>query len=94
MVKKFIGHKELLPQFIRITDETFMTTGKDGKAFLWHIGYGLKLHKIQHPKGAILAQTWLPESNQILTAGTDGIIRLWSSDLKKVVKLLLVILQK
>ena len=84
LVKEFIGHTEIITSIEVLDDEHFMTTAKDGKAFRWHIGYGLKKDKITHPKGAIHTQLWLNNRTQVLTAGTDKIIRLWSTDLKTV----------
>lgn len=84
-VKDFVGHTdnvtsiELLPG-----GQEFVSTSKDGRAIRWHVGFGLKENKVVHPQGAIYAQAFLEEPKQLITAGEDRIIRVWSSDYQKV----------
>ena len=83
-VKEYIGHTEIVTSIEVLSDNEFMTTSKDGKAFIWNMGFGLKQKKIAYGLGAIHAQLWLPNPKRLLTAGADGIIRLWSEDLQSV----------
>ncbi|MGB0524759.1 MAG: caspase family protein [Flammeovirgaceae bacterium] len=83
-VKDFIGHTEIVTSIAVLDDEHFMSTAKDGRAFKWHMGYGLKKAKIEHPAGAIHAQLWLNNKQQVITAGGDKMIRLWNSNLTQV----------
>lgn len=82
LVKEFVGHTDVVTSIAVIDDEYFMTTSKDGKAYKWHMGYGLKKARLAHTRGAIHTQRW--HNGQVFTAGTDKIIRLWNTDLTTV----------
>lgn len=84
MVKEFIGHTDIVSSIEVLDDEHFMSTSKDGKAYRWHMGYGLKKDRIEHPLGAIHTQLWLNDHQQVITAGADKVIRLWDQSLTTV----------
>jgi len=64
------------------SDGKFLASGSyDNKIKLWNINTGKLKGEFTVPYGGILSLTFLAKNNRLLSAGGDGIIRLW--DLKQ-----------
>jgi WD40 repeat protein/serine/threonine protein kinase len=55
-----------------------VSAGADEKLCLWDVAGRKKLQSLASPGGPQWSIAWIPETNQLITAGKDGVARIWN----------------